>query len=539
MITKISIIIPVYNSSKYIRECLNSIKKQTFHDFEVICIDDKSTDNSLDILKKYASNDKRFKIIQQEHKGPGAARNKGLLEAKGEYILFIDSDDWIDKNTLNILYNQATQTKSDLVLFNSIEHYNNNKTRTRIYPIKNYISDENKVFNYMDAKKLVMNSYLIVCTKLHKLEFLRKNNIQFVENTLFEDVLFHIKTMIKAEKIAYTPQILYNYRKEDLTRQSSSLLSRDSFIIFSIFDEVKILLFKNNIYESFKLNFIRFVLTELENIYYNIDSKYKEELFNKIKEYTSDFKLNESQKMQLPKNNRQFYENIQDSETLFDFNLLNTLRIINNTPELIDENELNTILSLIKQSNSKNKNTLYLIENLVTNTTKAYEQINYLTRINQQIISSKSWKITRPLRWITYKLKKILKTNTPPLTNNNHIIQSENKIFKEILTINNDYIDYTTLINQIREKCANINLNSNIQKLLTDKTYNLTIKNNKICQEYENTLYKYIINDILTGNTTIISFNKIRELNLFDDEYYINQYNYKLEINPLLHYIYI
>ncbi|WP_455644913.1 glycosyltransferase family 2 protein [Methanosphaera sp.] len=151
--TKVSIIIPVYNSSKYLLECLDSIKRQTLTDFEVICIDDNSTDDSLNILKKYADNDQRFKVLQQEHKGPGAARNKGIREASGEYILFIDSDDWIEKDTLDTLYTQASKTNSDLVLFNGKEHYNDDKTRDRIYPVKSYV-DEDKVFNYNDTQNL-------------------------------------------------------------------------------------------------------------------------------------------------------------------------------------------------------------------------------------------------------------------------------------------------------------------------------------------------------------------------------------------------
>ena len=94
--TKISVIIPVYNSEKFLKKCLDSIINQTLNDIEIICIDDGSTDKSLRILNNFADKDNRITIINQKNSGPSAARNKGIENAKGEYIGFVDSDDWID-----------------------------------------------------------------------------------------------------------------------------------------------------------------------------------------------------------------------------------------------------------------------------------------------------------------------------------------------------------------------------------------------------------------------------------------------------------
>ena len=91
----VSIIIPIYNKEKYLNNCISSIKNQSLKDIEVICVDDGSTDNSLSTLKSYTSDDSRFKIIKQENRGPGLARNVGLENATGEYVLFLDADDWI------------------------------------------------------------------------------------------------------------------------------------------------------------------------------------------------------------------------------------------------------------------------------------------------------------------------------------------------------------------------------------------------------------------------------------------------------------
>lgn len=102
---EISVVVPVYNVETYLEECLNSIINQTFSDIEIICINDGSTDSSLDILNDYSKKDDRIKIINQENKGLGATRNKGIDLAKGKYIFFIDSDDYIELNTFFELHN--------------------------------------------------------------------------------------------------------------------------------------------------------------------------------------------------------------------------------------------------------------------------------------------------------------------------------------------------------------------------------------------------------------------------------------------------
>ena len=113
---KISIIVPVYKVEKYLRRCLDSIVAQTFTDWECILIDDGSPDNSGRICDEYAEKDKRFRVFHQENVGVSAARNKGLDEARGEWIGFVDSDDWIEKNMYEYLYNDAIETKADVVV---------------------------------------------------------------------------------------------------------------------------------------------------------------------------------------------------------------------------------------------------------------------------------------------------------------------------------------------------------------------------------------------------------------------------------------
>ena len=120
---EISVIIPVYNTSKYISYCLDSIRTQTFTDFECIMVDDGSTDGSIEIEEKYAADDARFKIIKQSHKGIGYAIKAAVLASCGRYINFVDSDDWQDVNTLQVLYENAVKHHADLVVSNFISEY--------------------------------------------------------------------------------------------------------------------------------------------------------------------------------------------------------------------------------------------------------------------------------------------------------------------------------------------------------------------------------------------------------------------------------
>src|SRR5574344_49484 len=122
----VSFIIPIFNTEKYLKQCLNSIISQTLSDIEIICINDGSTDNSLCILENFAKKDKRIKVINQKNKGQSAARNKGITLAKGEYIAFVDSDDWAQPDMLEKMYNRATQDDTDVTMASVTLH--NEKT---------------------------------------------------------------------------------------------------------------------------------------------------------------------------------------------------------------------------------------------------------------------------------------------------------------------------------------------------------------------------------------------------------------------------
>lgn len=196
---KVSVIIPVYNTEKYLRKCLDSVCNQTLSDIEIICIDDCSTDNSLNILKEYAAKDERIKLIEfKENKGAAVARNTGIYEAKGEYIGFVDSDDYIDLDFYEKLYNIGVSEKGDI-----------SKAKVSFYTsYKNPVYVDQTNINIQKCKAY-FDMYF--GSAIYKREFLKKNNLNFLENCSWgEDRFFIVKSTYCSNKISVTDSTNYN-----------------------------------------------------------------------------------------------------------------------------------------------------------------------------------------------------------------------------------------------------------------------------------------------------------------------------------------
>lgn len=325
---KISIIIPVYNTEKFIKECLDSIINQTFKDIEIICINDGSTDNSLNILNEYKDIDNRIRVFSQENSGAGVARNLGIEKSKGDYILFVDGDDWIKDNTCEKLYAQAIKLDTDMILFDAIEHKPNNKFRKRIYfPNDSFKEDYNTfTFDYHFRKNLVMNGMLVIWSKFYKTSFIKENNIKFYNHEVFNDVQFHIASMLFAKKIGYNPKIFYHYnRLGQPSLQNNNVKTQKSFILLDIFAEIKDFLIKNKFMDEFELNYLRFVITESENNLIKINYETKIPFFKKIKELFELLSVSSKSLNELPLKNSKFYINVLTCETYQEFNNLTNI----------------------------------------------------------------------------------------------------------------------------------------------------------------------------------------------------------------------
>ncbi len=210
---KISIIIPVYNTEKYLHECLNSVVSQTIKDIEIICIDDGSTDNSYQILQEYAEKDSRFVILQQENKGAGAARNKGIEIAKGEFVAFLDSDDYYADNTvLEKLYNSATSNK--VLIAGAFRQHLKMNGQIINHPLHRHFFIENdcpeKIFNYNDVQYDYHYHGYIFSKQL-----LDNNSLTFPDYRRFQDPPFFTKAMFSAKQFLIIPIEFYVFRESE------------------------------------------------------------------------------------------------------------------------------------------------------------------------------------------------------------------------------------------------------------------------------------------------------------------------------------
>lgn len=231
MAKKVSIIIPVHNSSKYLKKCIDSVLKQTYKNIEVICIENGSKDNSLKILKQY----KTIKTYSLKESGISLARNYGIKKAKGEYLYFLDSDDYTKENLIEELVKKLEKDKSDLCYakYYSVYEEKNKKEKTELY-----------TFDILNKKQIITNLHNINLgpQKLFKKEIITNNNITFPLNTKYEDVYFVLKYLYFSNKISMVNEYLYYY----LIHSNSETTTMDS----RVFDILKIIKLYEKIYDK-------------------------------------------------------------------------------------------------------------------------------------------------------------------------------------------------------------------------------------------------------------------------------------------------
>lgn len=203
-----SIIVPVYNVEKEIRKCLDSIKNQTYGDFEVLCVDDCGKDSSMDIVREYAQKDNRFKILTHEHnRGVSAARNTGLDNASGKYTMFVDSDDWLETNALEVIKDNFDKSKSEVIVFNIYNCYPDGKKE---------INDTTNFKKSNQTQVLLtennLNTFIgVVWNRAYKTSLINDNHIRFPEGMIIEDSDFTFKISMHIKSVFIIEDVLYNY----------------------------------------------------------------------------------------------------------------------------------------------------------------------------------------------------------------------------------------------------------------------------------------------------------------------------------------
>ena len=235
----VSVIIPCYNSERFINECLESILAQTLKNIEIICVDDGSTDNTVKIIKQYADKDARVTVLLQENKYAGVARNYGMSVASGKYLYFMDSDDFCDATILEKMYNRCEEDDADICLCGA-GTYDMSTKQTR-YLIPPRIRDFRITFtpfSRFDVDKIFSISNASVWTKLFRTNFVRSHKLQFQDLQRANDVYFVRLATVLAERITIVDQWLYTYRRNTSTSLVETL-SSDPFCFYKAHKEVK------------------------------------------------------------------------------------------------------------------------------------------------------------------------------------------------------------------------------------------------------------------------------------------------------------
>lgn len=312
----ISVIIPVYNVEDYLHVCINSVLKQSYNDFEIICVDDASTDLSLKILEYFSKKDSRVKILKNDsNHGPGYSRNRGLEVAQGKYVSFLDGDDWFSPNTFEILIEKAEKDNLDLLMFKNIVYYEKlHKFGMEEYYDMEFMNKfENQVFNHWDLDKTkLFEMSNAPWNKFYLKSFLDDNNIRFPnENLIHEDNPFFYNVITSAQRVSLINRYLHNRR-----RRPGSIMTLTNERLFDIIDVMNnlldVFLVNMELYEYYKKEVLTYIFSSFNGKYNQIKEEFKEEFYRKVQDaykvYIKKYKLYNDIKENVDENVLEFFK---------------------------------------------------------------------------------------------------------------------------------------------------------------------------------------------------------------------------------------
>lgn len=395
---KISILVPVYNAKDFLYDSIPSLLNQSFEDLEIICVNDGSKDNSLEILNEFASEDSRVKVFDKENGGCGSARNYAIEQATGDYIYFFDPDDRIESDALELAYDSAVKNNSDLVIFKANTFVENGSGNEEIFFNYTEISEK----DYGNVPLDVIRSYILrggyaPWSKLYKKEFLDSyDDFRFDLGLAFDDVPFHVKTILRAKKVSYINKILYHYRVDNVNSVNST--SSNGFDIFKIIDKVENILKEEDYYDVILR---RFSIFKVCHILYYIISTNSVEYFNIAKE---KFKEVDSSFFEDKHNLKRRYDLVLECDDFESFKPKYEALLLEKELKDLKEKQVNLDsinkelqddqLLLNNEIKSLKKDQL----NLKRTNKKLKKEVKQLKKEKKELSNSRSWKITKPLR---------------------------------------------------------------------------------------------------------------------------------------------
>ena len=322
----VSVIIPTYNVEEYIDDCLSSLLGQSLKNIEIICVDDMSTDSTPEIIKYYQQKDKRVKYYQiNEKKGSGGCRNYALTKARGKYIQYVDSDDFLDLNALKELYEIAEREKIQILMYKATS-YNHNENKFFIknyYDMKELNHHLNKLIGIKKYKSDIFRMAVAPWNKLYLKTFLTTLNVKFPEHLIHQDNPFFFETILNADRIFFIEKYYYNRRL-----RNNSITQLKNQIELGIIDIIELILkvfFKYGLYEEYKRPLLNRLLEKFTFRYSFIDKKYRKEFYEKSKikleKFTNEYKLKNDLNTHLYSANKKLYENFMTCKNYREFDL--------------------------------------------------------------------------------------------------------------------------------------------------------------------------------------------------------------------------
>lgn len=284
MEVKISVIIPVYNAEEFLCECMDSVLNQTFRDIEIICVDDGSTDGSKEILYKYQKEDERVKVLCQENKYAGVARNYGMSQAIGTYVIFLDADDLFELNMLEEVYNRLESTDAQICIFDGLRYDNKNKKCSSMEWIykKEYLSD-GQVFSKKDfPMEIFQVTTAVPWNKMYLRKFIEENKLKYQEIRNTNDVAFGFTALAVADRITTLDKQLMYYR---YNVKSSLQETRIPMLFFQSLIQLQENLKMHGVYDEVKISFANRVATSCR---YNFQGMKDEETYRDAYEYLNN-----------------------------------------------------------------------------------------------------------------------------------------------------------------------------------------------------------------------------------------------------------
>ena len=283
----VSIIVPIYNAEKYLDCCLRSIVTQSYPNLEIICVNDGSTDKSLEIIEKFAQNDKRFVVINQINSGLSVARNEGTKKSSGSYIMYVDADDFLEVNAVEVMLKNIITYKTDFVI-ESIWNYDDKQGR-RVDKEDRYFTlswlgpnFNNRPISPQELLPVMYNLPVMAWGKLYNADFLKNSGVKFPAGLIYEDNLFFTELFFKAKSFSIDRRQLYNYRvnvEKSITKDSGKNYGH----MITIMHKMEEVLRKQPCYETVRETFINYKLKHLLRSLVFVNPRYEFQYFHKIK----------------------------------------------------------------------------------------------------------------------------------------------------------------------------------------------------------------------------------------------------------------